>query len=75
MAAEIDPKNVEALSELTHAIYFYSDCHLRFDEENPEAYKNSHERGLQELPRTGNPGWRARAVGDVARLCREDGKR
>jgi len=47
MAAEIDPKNAEALTELTHAIYFYSDCHLRFDEENPEAYKNSHEEGIR----------------------------
>jgi hypothetical protein len=47
MAAEIDPKNVKALTELTHAIYFYSDCHLRFDEENPEAYKNSHEQGTR----------------------------
>jgi len=46
-AAEIDPKNVTALFELTHAIYFYSDCHLRFDEENPDAYKDSHESGVR----------------------------
>jgi tetratricopeptide (TPR) repeat protein len=46
-AAEIDPKNVDALTELTHAIYFYSDCHLRFDEDNPDAYKNSHEEGVR----------------------------
>ena len=50
-AGEIDPKNVEALSELTHAIYFYSDCHLRFDEENPDAYKNSHEEGTRAAER------------------------
>jgi len=50
-AAEIDPKNVEALTELTHAIYFYSDCHLRFDEDNPEAYKNSHEEGTRAAER------------------------
>ncbi|MBW2375181.1 MAG: hypothetical protein JRF55_04190, partial [Deltaproteobacteria bacterium] len=25
-AADIDPKNVKALTELTHAIYFYADC-------------------------------------------------
>jgi hypothetical protein len=46
-AAEIDPKNVTALTELTHAIYFYSDCHLRFDEENPQAYLDSHEQGIR----------------------------
>jgi len=46
-AAEIDPGNVKALTELTHAIYFYSDCHLRFDEDNPDAYKDSHEQGTR----------------------------
>jgi len=46
-AADIDPKNVKALSELTHAIYFYSDCHLRFDEDNPDLYKNTHEQGTR----------------------------
>ena len=46
-ATEIDPKNVKALTELTHAIYFYADCHLRFDEDNPEAYKNTHEEGTR----------------------------
>jgi tetratricopeptide (TPR) repeat protein len=51
MAAEIDPKNVEALTELTHAIYFYSDCHLRFDEENPDAYKDMHEVGTRAAER------------------------
>ena len=45
--ADIDPRNVKALSELTHAIYFYSDCHLRFDEENPDLYKNTHEQGTR----------------------------
>ncbi len=50
-AGEIDPTNVEALNELTHAIYFYSDCHLRFDEDNPEAYKNMHEQGIRAAER------------------------
>jgi hypothetical protein len=50
-AAEVDPKNVEALNELTHAIYFYSDCHLRFDEDNPDAYKKSHEDGTRAAER------------------------
>jgi len=50
-AGEIDPKNVEALTELTHAIYFYSDCHLRFDEDNPDAYKDMHEVGTRAAER------------------------
>jgi tetratricopeptide (TPR) repeat protein len=50
-AAEIDPTNVAALNELTHAIYFYADCHLRFDEDNPEAYKNMHEQGTRAAER------------------------
>ena len=50
-AGEIDPGNVTALNELTHAIYFYSDCHLRFDEENPEAYKDMHEEGTRAAER------------------------
>ena len=50
-AAEIDPKNAEALNELTHAIYFYADCHLRFDEENPKLYKDTHEEGIKAAER------------------------
>ena len=50
-AAEIDPKNAEALNELTHALYFYSDCHLRFDEENPQLYKDTHEEGTKAAER------------------------
>lgn len=48
---EIDPKNVEALNELTHAIYFYADCHLRFDEDHPDLYKNTHEEGTRAAER------------------------
>lgn len=44
-ATEIDPGNVEALSEFTHGLHFYADCHLRFDEDNPEIYKDTHEEG------------------------------
>ncbi len=50
-AADIDPGNVSALTELTHAIYFYADCHLRFDESNPELYKNTHEEGVRAAER------------------------
>ncbi len=50
-AADIDPTNVTALNELTHAIYFYADCHLRFDEDNPDAYKNMHEEGTRAAER------------------------
>ncbi len=50
-ASEIDPKNVRALNELTHAIYFYADCHLRFDEDNPELYKSTHEEGTRAAER------------------------
>ncbi len=50
-AAEVDPKNAEALNELTHALYFYGDCHLRFDEENPQLYKDTHEEGIKAAER------------------------
>jgi hypothetical protein len=50
-ASEIDPKNVKALNELTHAIYFYADCHLRFDEDNPDAYKSAHQEGTRAAER------------------------
>jgi len=50
-AGEIDPKNAKALSELTHAIYFYADCHLRFDEGNPDLYKSTHEQGTRAAER------------------------
>jgi hypothetical protein len=50
-AADIDPKNVKALNELAHAIYFYADCHLRFDEDNPDAYKSAHQEGTRAAER------------------------
>jgi hypothetical protein len=46
-ATSIDSSNAEALANLSHAIYFYSDCHLRFDEDNPDLYKNTHEEGTK----------------------------
>lgn len=46
-ATAIDPGNADALSNLSHAIYFYADCHLRFDEDNPDLYKNTHEEGTK----------------------------
>jgi hypothetical protein len=50
-ATELDPTNGEALSNLSHAIYFYADCHLRFDESNPDLYKNTHEEGTKAAER------------------------
>jgi len=46
-ATDLDPSNAEALSHLSHVIYFYADCHLRFDEDNPDLYKGTHEEGTQ----------------------------
>jgi hypothetical protein len=46
-ATELDPGNADALSNLSHAIYFLSDCHYRFDEENPDLYKSTHEQGTR----------------------------
>jgi hypothetical protein len=50
-ATDIDPTNGEALSNLSHAIYFYADCHLRFDESNPDLYKDTHEQGTKAAER------------------------
>ncbi len=46
-ATTLDPSNAEALSNLSHAIYFYGDCHLRFDDSNPDLYKDTHEEGTK----------------------------
>ncbi|MGB5695381.1 MAG: TRAP transporter TatT component family protein [Polyangiales bacterium] len=51
-ATDLDPSNAEALSELSHALYFYADCHLRFDESNPDLYKNTHEEGTKAAERS-----------------------
>jgi len=50
-ATDLDPGNAEALSNLSHAIYFYADCHLRFDESNPDLYKDTHEEGTRAAER------------------------
>jgi hypothetical protein len=50
-ATDLDPKNAAALTELSHAIYFYADCYLRQDEENPDLYKNTHETGTRAAER------------------------
>lgn len=47
MVAGIDPENVEALSALTHALHFYADCYLRFDENDPQLYRDTHEEGIR----------------------------
>jgi len=50
-ATNLDPSNGEALSNLSHAIYFYADCHLRFDESNAQLYKDTHEQGTKAAER------------------------
>ncbi len=50
-ATDLDPKNATALTELSHAIYYYSDCFLRQDEENPQLYKDTHEEGTKAAER------------------------
>ena len=46
-ASEVDPSDGHLLADLSHAIYFYADCHLRFDEDDPELYKDTHEQGTK----------------------------
>lgn len=50
-AAALDPSNGQALTNLTHAIYFYADCHLRFDEDEAQLYKDTHEEGIKAAER------------------------
>lgn len=50
-ATDLDPKNAQALTDLSHAIYYYSDCFLRQDEENPKLYKDTHEEGTKAAER------------------------
>ena len=50
-ATDLDPSNGQALANLSHAIYFYGDCHLRFDEDNPDLYKDTHEEGTKAAER------------------------
>lgn len=51
-ATELDPTNSIALADLSHIIYFYADCHLRFDESNPDLYKDTHEQGTKAAERS-----------------------
>lgn len=51
-ATDIDPSNAQALADLSHAIYFYADCHLRFDEDNPDLYKDTHAEGTNAAERS-----------------------
>lgn len=46
-ATELDPGNADALSNLSHAIYYLADCHYRFDEDKPELHKSTHEQGTK----------------------------
>ena len=50
-ATDLDPSNGDALADLSHAIYYYADCFLRPDEENPQLYKDTHETGTQAAER------------------------
>ena len=46
-ATDLDPQNATALTDLSHAIYYYADCFLRPDEDNPQLYKDTHEEGTR----------------------------
>jgi tetratricopeptide (TPR) repeat protein len=50
-AVEINPKNADAWTNLSHALYFYADCYLRWDESNPDKYKETHEEGIRAAER------------------------
>ena len=50
-ATVLDPNNGAALTDLSHAIYYYADCFLRPDEENPQLYKDTHEEGTKAAER------------------------
>jgi tetratricopeptide (TPR) repeat protein len=50
-AVALNPKNAQAWTDLSHALYFYSDCYLRFDEAQPDVYKNTHEEGTKAAER------------------------
>ncbi|MCZ6806397.1 MAG: TRAP transporter TatT component family protein [Deltaproteobacteria bacterium] len=45
-AVEINPTNAQAWTDLSHALYFYADCTLRFDEAQADKYKATHEEGI-----------------------------
>lgn len=50
-AVALNPGNAQAWTDLSHALYFYSDCYLRFDEAQPDVYKNTHEEGTKAAER------------------------
>jgi len=50
-AVEVNPNNAEAWTNLSHAIFFYADCYLRFDESQPDKYKDTHEEGTRAAER------------------------
>ena len=46
-AVAINPNNAEAWAELSHALYFYADCYLRFDESREEEYISTLDEGTK----------------------------
>jgi len=46
-AVALNPKNAQAWTDLSHALFFYADCYLRFDEAQPDTYKGKHEEGTK----------------------------
>ena len=46
-AAELNPGNAEALTRLSRAYYYHSDCFLRFDENKQAEYKAGHDTGVR----------------------------
>ena len=50
-AAELNPKNSTALSNVSRAYYYYADCFLRNDDDKAEEYKNTHDLGVKAAER------------------------
>ncbi len=50
-AVAINPKNAQAWTKLSHALFFYADCYLRFDDAQEEARKATHEEGIRAAER------------------------
>ncbi|MGB5810398.1 MAG: TRAP transporter TatT component family protein [Polyangiales bacterium] len=50
-AVDINPGNAQAWTDLSHAQFFYADCHARWDEANPDARKLGHETGIKSAER------------------------
>ena len=50
-AVEVNPSNAEAWTDLSHALFFYADCHQRFDDAEQDQRKTTHEEGTRAAER------------------------